>query len=77
MLYSSAWRNKEGNILLTFTNIDKVAHQTTFTINPAEMGLDEHFTLYIDGVAQEGVPQSNYELAIDGCATKMFEFKKN
>ena len=77
MLYSSAWRNEEGNILLAFTNISEDAKELSFVIDPAEMGLNENFTLYIDGVAQEGVPQSNYKVAINGCATKMFEFKNN
>ncbi len=77
MLYSSAWRNEEGNILLAFTNISEDAKELSFVIDPAEMGLNENFTLYIDGVAQEGAPQSNYKVAINGCATKMFEFKNN
>ena len=77
LLYSSAWRNKEGNILLAFTNISEEAKDMAFTINPTEMGLDENFTLYIDGgVAQNGVPQSKYEVVINGCSTKIFEFKK-
>jgi hypothetical protein len=77
LLYSSAWRNKEGNILLAFTNISEEAKDMAFTINPTEMGLDENFTLYIDGdVAQNGVPQSKYEVVIKGCSTKIFEFKK-
>jgi hypothetical protein len=76
MLYSSAWQNKEGNILLTFVNISEDNKSLEFTIDLAEMGLDEHFTLYIDGVAQEGAPQSNYKVAIDGCSTKIFEFKR-
>ena len=76
MLYSSAWRNEEGNILLTFVNISEDNKSLEFTIDLAEMGLDEHFTLYIDGVAQEGAPQSNYKVVIDGCSTKIFEFKR-
>ena len=77
MLYSSAWRNAEGNILLTFVNISEEPKSTTFTINPAEMGLDESYTLYVNGVAQTGAPQSSYEAAIGGCSTLIYEFKKN
>lgn len=77
MLYSSAWRNQEGNILLALTNISEEKKVTSFTINLDEMGLNESFTLYIDGVAQEGAPQSRYDVTIDGCSAKIFEFKKN
>ena len=77
MLYSSAWRNKENNILLAFTNISEEAKALSFTIDLNEMGLDDHYTLYIDGVAQEGTPQSSYEVMIGGCAAKIFEFKNN
>ena len=42
MLYSSAWRNKEGNILLAFTNISEETKRLSFTINLDEMGLDDH-----------------------------------
>ena len=76
-LYSSAWRNKEGNILLAFTNINEEAKALSFSIDLDEMGLNDHFTLYIDGVAQEGAPQSHYDVTIDGCSAKMFEFKAN
>jgi hypothetical protein len=77
MLYSSAWRNKEGNILLAFTNISEEAKELSFAIDLAEMGLDDDFTLYIDGIAQDGTPQSNYKVAIKGCSAKIFEFKKS
>ena len=76
-LYSSAWRNNEGNILLAFTNINEEAKALSFSIDLDEMGLNDHFTLYIDGVAQEGAPQSHYDVTIDGCPAKMFEFEKN
>ena len=77
MLYSSAWSNKEGNILLTFVNISTEEKATTFSIDLAEMGLDESYTLYIDGVAQSEAPQSSYEIVLKGCSTKIFEFKKS
>ena len=77
MLYSSAWRNKENNILLAFTNISEEAKRLSFTIDLDEMGLNDNYTLYIDGVAQEGAPQSSYEVMIDGCAAKIFEFQNN
>ena len=77
MLYSSAWSNKEGNILLTFVNISTEEKATTFSIDLAEMGLDNGYTLYIDGVAQSGAPQSSYEIVLKGCSTKIFEFKKS
>jgi hypothetical protein len=76
MLYSGAWCNNEGNILLAFTNIEEDEKELSFTIDLNEMGLDNHFTLYIDGIAQEGAPQSKYDVTIDGCAVKIFEFKK-
>ena len=76
MLYSGAWCNNEGNILLSFTNIEEDEKELSFTIDLNEMGLDNHFTLYIDGIAQEGAPQSKYDVTIDGCAVKIFEFKK-
>jgi hypothetical protein len=76
MLYSGAWCNNEGNILLAFTNIEEDGKELSFTIDLDEMGLDNHFTLYIDGIAQEGAPQSKYDVTIDGCAVKIFEFKK-
>jgi hypothetical protein len=77
MLYSGAWRNEKSDILLTFVNISEERRDTAFSINLDEMGLTADYTLYIDGVAQDGAPQSNYEVAIDGCSTKIFEFKKN
>ena len=77
ILYSSAWRNAEGNILLAFTNISEATKSLSFAIDLDEMGLNEHFTLYVDGIAQEEAPQSNYEVAIEGCSAKTFEFKKN
>jgi hypothetical protein len=76
-LYSSAWRNNEGNILLAFTNINEEAKALSFTIDLNEMGLNDSYTLYIDGVAQEGAPQSHYNVTIDGCSAKMFEFRNN
>ena len=76
MLYSAAWRNAEGNILLTFVNISEEEKEFSFNIDLAEMGLNEDYTLYIDGVAQEGAPQSSYSATIKGCATKVFEFVK-
>ena len=76
-LYSSAWRNNEGNILLAFTNINEEAKALSFTIDLNEMGLNDRYTLYIDGVAQEGAPQSHYNVTIDGCSAKMFEFRNN
>ena len=77
MLYSSAWRNKENDILLAFTNISEEAKRLSFTIDLDEMGLNDNYTLYIDGVVQDGTPQSSYEVMIDGCAAKIFEFKNN
>ena len=77
MLYSSAWSNKEGNILLTFVNISEEEKATTFSIDLTEMGLDNSYTLYIDGTAQSEAPQSSYEIVLKGCSTKIFEFKKS
>jgi hypothetical protein len=76
MLYSSAWRNDKGNILLAFTNICEKSKDMTFTIYPVELGLDDSYTLYIDGVKQEGALQSRYTTTIGGCAVKTYEFKK-
>ena len=63
--------------MLAFTNINEEAKALSFSIDLDEMGLNDHFTLYIDGVAQEGAPQSHYDVTIDGCSAKMFEFKTN
>lgn len=76
MLYSSAWRNDKGNILLAFTNICEKSKDMTFTICPVELGLDNSYTLYVDGVKQEGALQSSYTTTIEGCAVKTYEFKK-
>ena len=76
MLYSCGWRNSEGNILLAFVNISEEKKATTFSIDLAEMGLNNNYTLYIDGAAQSEAPQSSYDITLEGCSTKIFEFKK-
>lgn len=76
MLYSAAWKNSEGNVLLTFVNIDEKAHSTTFAIDIEEMGLSEEYRLYVDGVVQEGAPQSKYEIEVPACSTIIYEFRK-
>jgi hypothetical protein len=76
MLYSAAWQNKEGSVLLTFVNIDEKAHSTSFAIDLEEMGITAEHKLYIDGVAQEGAPLSQYEIALPACSVAVYEFRK-
>ena len=76
MLYSAAWKNSAGNVLLTFVNIDEKAHATTFAIDLEEMELSEKYRLYVDGVVQEGTPQSEYEIEVPACSTVIYEFRK-
>lgn len=76
MLYSAAWKNKEGNVLLTFVNIDEKPYTTSFAIDPEEMGLCGEYKLYVNGEAQEGEPQSEYDITIPACSTVIYEFCK-
>ena len=79
MLYSCAWRNSDGNILLAFVNISEEEKETSFTINPLEMGLAGEGTLLIDGKETDEWPEKTTEwgtdIRIKGCSTLIFEFK--
>ena len=81
MLYSSAWRNNDGDILLVFTNISEEAKELSFTICPAEIGFAASGTMLLDGKEVDGWPQNGCEwgmtLEIGGCSTKIFEFKNS
>ena len=81
MLYSAAWRNEEGNILLLFTNISEQSKTLTFTINPAEMGVAATGTMLVDGEASTEWPKRgdkwSVTVEIGGCATKIYELKNN
>lgn len=81
MLYSSAWRNEEGNILLTFVNISEEDKPLEFTISPAEYGISEDATMIVDGEVCQMSPFTNGELkessTIGGCSTLIYEFKIN
>ena len=80
MLYSSAWRNKEGNVLLTFVNISEEERSLSFKIDPAEYGLGKEGKIYINGVETKEWPAENSEwattLPIKGCSTVIIEFKQ-
>lgn len=80
MLYSSAWRNKEGNILLTFVNISEEEKTLAFKINSAEYGLGKSGKMYVNGVETEEWPAENSEwattLPIKGCSTVIIEMKQ-
>ena len=79
MLYSCAWRNSEGNILLAFVNISEEEKETSFTINPIEMGLTAEGTLLIDGEETDVWPENTDEwgttIRMKGCSTQIFEFR--
>ena len=75
-LASSVLTESEHAELLSIANNEE-AKALSFTIDLNEMGLNDSYTLYIDGVAQEGAPQSHYNVTIDGCSAKMFEFRNN
>lgn len=79
MLYSCAWRNSEGNILLAFVNISEEEKETSFTINPVEMGLAGEGTLLIDGKETDEWPEKTTEwgtgIRMKGCSTLIFEFR--
>ena len=81
MLYSSAWRNKEGNILLTFVNISEEAKDLHFTINPEELGLAAEGKMFINGseVAEWPAQGSAWSTScrIEGCSTLIYELKNN
>ncbi len=81
MLYSSAWRNEEGNILLTFVNISEEDKPLEFTISPAEYGITEGTTMVVNGEVLPMPTITNGELCetttIDKCSTIIYEFKLN
>ena len=81
MLYSSAWRNKEGNILLTFVNISEEAKELSFTINPEELGLAAEGKMFINSseVAEWPAKGSAWSTScrIEGCSTLIYELKNN
>ena len=80
MLYSSAWRNKEGNVLLAFVNISEEERSLSFKIDPAEYGLGKSGKIYINGIESKEWPAENSEwattLPIKGCSTVIIEFKQ-
>jgi len=79
MLYSSAWRNSEGNILLTFVNISEESKPLSFTVNPSEYGLSASGKMLINGVESAEWPATESEwgtsLNIEGCSTVVIELK--
>ena len=81
MLYSSAWRNKEGNILLTFVNISEEEKALEFSLDPAEYGITEGATMVVNGEVRPMPALANGELreatTIGGCSTLIYEFKLN
>ncbi len=81
MLYSSAWRNKEGNILLTFVNISEEEKPLEFSLNLAEYGITADAELLVNGVAAAMPALGENELreatTIGGCSTLIYEFKLN
>ena len=81
MLYSSAWRNKEGNILLTFVNISEEAKDLSFIINPEELGLATRGRMFVDGEEVAEWPEMGASWSancrIEGCSTLIYELKNN
>ena len=81
MLYSSAWRNEKGNILLTFVNISEEAKDLHFTINPAELGIAANGTMFINGEEVAEWPEQGNEWSsscrIEGCSVMIYELKNN
>ena len=81
MLYSSAWRNKDGNILLAFVNISEEKKVLEFSLNPAEYGINEGATMVVNGEVRPMPTIANGELreatTIGGCSTIIYEFKLN
>ncbi len=79
MLYSSAWRNSEGNVLLTFVNISEESKPLSFTVNPSEYGLSASGKMLINGVESAEWPATESEwgtsLNIEGCSTVVIELK--
>ena len=79
MLYSAAWRNAEGNILLTFVNISDKDKELSFTINPIEYGLTSSGRMLVNGKEVDEWPAQEQswskDLRIDGCSTIIIEFK--
>ena len=77
MLYSSAWRNDQGDILLTFVNIDEEAKEMSFSINPTELGLAKEGKMLINGKEVQEWPAEGNEwtkrLPIEGCSTITIE----
>ena len=77
MLYSSAWRNDKGDILLTFVNIDEEAKEMSFSINPTELGLAKEGKMLINGKEVQEWPTEGNEwtkrLPIEGCSTITIE----
>jgi hypothetical protein len=78
MLYSSAWRNKEGNILLTFVNISEEKKNLSFSVNLAELGLKNEGTMLVNGKEVAEWPEQGdswgSSMSIDGCSTITIEF---
>lgn len=81
MLYSSAWRNDKGDILLTFVNIDEEAKEMSFSINPTELGLAKEGKMLVNGKEVEEWPTEGNEwtkrLPIEGCSTITIELFNN
>ena len=81
MLYSSAWRNKEGNILLTFVNISEEEKDLEFSLDTAEYGINEGATMVVNGEVRPMPTLANGEVreatTIGGCSTLIYEFKLN
>lgn len=81
MVYSSAWRNKEGDVLLAFVNISNEAKTITFSIDPIEYALSANGVLLENGVETAVWPKADSEwcttVKIDGCSTLIYEFKNN
>ena len=77
MLYSSAWRNDKGDILLTFVNIDEEAKEMSFSINPTEFGLAKEGKMLVNGKEVQEWPTEGNEwtksLPIEGCSTITIE----
>ena len=78
MLYSSAWRNKEGNILLTFVNISEEKKNLSFSVNLAELDLKKEGTMLVNGQEIAEWPEQGdswgSSMSIDGCSTITIEF---
>ena len=81
MLYSSAWRNDKGDILLTFVNIDEEAKDMSFSINPTELGLAKEGKMLVNGKEVQEWPTEGNEwtkrLPIEGCSTVTIELFNN